>query len=374
MAFVTTRILFWSAVAMMAILVFMRVLPHDHFLWIGINPEIPFIPVLVVAPIGMVVCAWMIKRGSAFPFCVDCKLRYDTPAERGFLGMIYSEEGKSQIRILLFGMILLSVSAWLYYLLKYINESFTAADRYYFFGIPAALWVISALYISARYFGIYRYYRQDIQGSYLRKGPSTKVRFIIVHDNKFLIRIPNADAVVDLMRTKADTPAEIVLPFRQNLPLFEAESYLEGILPLKKPKVRFLYSNKEWNADCNIFHYLVKVDDDEAALLSEKIEGSMWVTIHRYSELLHVGNIDSLLASEIHRIYTTVMAFKTYDEHGRRLYPIKHYRPTFRLSEVFDSKVDFTQRKWLYIAHCNQDQPLYRLRSLWRRHISGLSY
>lgn len=372
--FITTRILFWSAVAMIAVLVSLRNMHPDDIITLGINREIPFIPVLIVAPIGAAVCLWMLKRGSSFPFCVDCKLRFGYPVERGFLGMLYSQEGTTQIRILRNGFLLLTISSWPYYLVKYVNESLNAADRYFFFGIPAALWVIAALYMSLRYLGIYRYYDQDIEGSHQRKGASTRARFLIIHDNKLLIRVPDADAIIDLSRTKADTPAEVTLPYRRDLPLFEAERYLEGILPIRDAQVRFLYSNTEWNADCNLFHYIVRISDETAAKLNEAVDGALWVTLHQYNDLLRAGQIDSMLASEIHRIYMSAMAFKTYDTNGRRLYPIKHYRPTFRLSDVIDYKVDFNDRHWLYVARCNEDEPLYRLRSFWRRHVNGLSY
>ena len=376
--FITTRILFWSAITMLGVLVIHHNLHPDEIVSLGINRDIPFIPALIIAPIGVVVCYWMLWRGSSFPFCVDCRLRFDSPAERGFLGLLFSQEGTAQIRVLLTGCILITVSAWPYYLVKYVNESLTDADRYFFFGIPAALWAIAAIYMSLRYLGIYRYYSQDLEGSMHRRGPVTRARFLIIHDNKLLVRVPDhshdADSIIDLSRIKADTPAEMSLPFRRDLPLSEAESYLEAILPITGANVRFLYSNTEWNVDCNMFHFIVNVDDSTASKLTETVKGGMWVTLHQYNDMLRAGGIDSILASEIHRIYTVSMAFKTYDSRGRRLYPIKHYRPTFHLSDVINYKVDFNDRLWLHVARCNQDQPLYRLRSFWRRHVNGLSY
>lgn len=378
--FITTRILFWSAVVMLVVLVSHNMLHPDRIVSLGINRDIPFIPVLIVAPIAAGVCLWMLKRGSSFPFCVDCKLRFDTPAERGFLGMLLSQEGTSQIRVLLAGALLLSISSWAYYIVKYVNSNLNSADRYFFFGIPAALWVIAALYMSLRYLGIYRYYDQDLEGSQQRKGTSSKARYLIIHDNKLLIRLPEADSCsdsyIDLNRTKADTPAEIVLPYRRDLPLHEAVRYLEGTLPaIEGARVRFLYSNSEWNADCNLFHFIVAIDNSAMAeALTAAMPDAMWVSLHQFNEMLMAAQIDPLLASEIHRIYTASMAFKTYDPRGKRLYPIKHYRPTFRLGDVIDYKVDFNDRHWLYVARCNQDVPLWRLRSFWRRHINGLSY
>ncbi|MCM1028259.1 MAG: hypothetical protein NC342_05145 [Pseudoflavonifractor sp.] len=374
--FITSRILFWSAMVMLAVLLFHRQLLPTDMEAFGINREIPFIPVLIMAPIGVAVCSWMLIRGHDFPFCVDCKLRFGTPAERGFLGILYSQEGTTQVKVLLYGFILQALAAIPYYIFKYVNESLTPADTYFFFGIPAALWVLGTLYITLRYIGIWRYYDQDIEGSQLRHGTSTRLRFLIVGDNRLLVSLPEdiSDDIPDLQHPKADTPAKLTLPFRERMPEHEAQTYLEGITKLKKPKIRFLYTTSEWDIDCNVFHYIVNVDEKEMTHLNHTIRGAAWLTLRDYNVLLAQNALESMLSAEIYRIYTSAMAFKTYNTKGKRLYPIKHYHPTFRLNEIIDYKVDYNDRHWLYVAHCNEDQMLYRLRSFWRRYISGLSY
>ena len=375
--FVTSRILFWSAIVMLIVLLLQHYLSASHVLVAGVNHDIPFIPVLITAPIGAVVCLVMLRRKSNYPFCVDCKLRFGTPAERGFTGALYSQEGTAQIRLFFFGTLLLTLADWPYYLFKYVNANLNSADHYFFFGIPVALWVLAALFMSLRYLGITRYYDQDIEGSMLRHGASTSVRYLIIGDNRLFISTPDpndADAIVDLSHTKADTPARVTLPFRRELSEYEAARYLDSLMPVKNPEVRFLYTTSEWNVDCNIFLFVVNVNGDDMQRLTEAVKGSRWVTLREYNRLLHGGEVESLLASEIHRIYTTSMAFKTYDREGRRLYSIKHYRPTFRLCDIAGYKVDYNDRRWLYVARNNQDVPLWRIRSLWRRYIVGLTY
>ncbi|MDE7151965.1 MAG: hypothetical protein K2O27_06835, partial [Candidatus Amulumruptor sp.] len=321
--FVTSRILFWSAIVMLIVLLLQHYLSASHVLVAGVNHDIPFIPVLITAPIGAVVCLVMLRRKSNYPFCVDCKLRFGTPAERGFTGALYSQEGTAQIRLFFFGTLLLTLADWPYYLFKYVNANLNSADHYFFFGIPVALWVLAALFMSLRYLGITRYYDQDIEGSMLRHGASTSVRYLIIGDNRLFISTPDpndADAIVDLSHTKADTPARVTLPFRRELSEYEAARYLDSLMPVKNPEVRFLYTTSEWNVDCNIFLFVVNVNGDDMQRLTEAVKGSRWVTLREYNRLLHGGEVESLLASEIHRIYTTSMAFKTYDREGRRLY------------------------------------------------------
>jgi hypothetical protein len=64
------------------------------------------------------------------------------------------------------------------------------------------------------------------------------------------------------------------------------------------------------------------------------------------------------------------MAWKTYDRQGRKLYPIKHYRPTFRLRDLKRWTVDYDDLFWLTVATNNQDRPFFRVRKIWQR-ITG---
>lgn len=73
-----------------------------------------------------------------------------------------------------------------------------------------------------------------------------------------------------------------------------------------------------------------------------------------------------MLASEIHRLHTITMAWKTYDAEGRRLYKVKNYHPIFRLDGICDWDVDFNSPKWLDVARLNEDKRFFRLRKLWR--------
>ena len=63
------------------------------------------------------------------------------------------------------------------------------------------------------------------------------------------------------------------------------------------------------------------------------------------------------------------MAWKTYDRDGRRLYPIKNYRPTFRFRDFKTWDVDYNDLHWLDVATNNEDKPFYRLRRFWRKNF-----
>ena len=102
--FICSRVLFWSAVVMTIINFFhINDTLFASFIDNGnVNPDIPFISILVVAPVTLMVTYWAYKRGHNMSYCVDCIFRNGPAAERGFLGKLFSQEGQYQIRFLLF--------------------------------------------------------------------------------------------------------------------------------------------------------------------------------------------------------------------------------------------------------------------------------
>ena len=77
--------------------------------------------------------------------------------------------------------------------------------------------------------------------------------------------------------------------------------------------------------------------------------------------------VDRDFVAEIQRIYRIAMAWKTYDRNGRRLYKIKHYRPTFHLRDLKNWEVDYNDHQWLKVARHNEDEFWYPLRRLFMR-------
>ncbi len=61
------------------------------------------------------------------------------------------------------------------------------------------------------------------------------------------------------------------------------------------------------------------------------------------------------------------MAWKTYDRTGRRLYEIKHYRPTFRFRDMREWDIDYNDSTWFDIAANNEDNNFFRVRQFLRK-------
>lgn len=375
--FITTRILLWTTVSLGIILIMHRTGHIRSFFDADtLNADAPFIPSLAVGTAATILSGIAFAMGLRLPFCVNCHMRHGYPSERGFLGKIYSQEGQFQVRILFWLSGGYTATAWIYYLLRYINVNFNSADRFFFFWLESGLFILAAVYLGIRYLGLWHYYMMDVAGSEVRHGPTTYVRYLIINNDNRMFVVPpsaNPDRLYSLESTKTDTPAALYLSRRGYVSDSDAREMLIKLIPeLKSPKVRGAYRSISANSDSNIFHFIVNIDTNDAAALQSRYSDGNWLTMFQLSKLREQHKLNPLLSSELHRLYTIGMAWKTYDRQGRRLYSIRNYRPNFRLSDVIDWKVDFNDTHWFYVARNNQDKSLYTLKSWWRRNINGI--
>ena len=365
--FVMTRILFWSALVMALI----SILGNRGVLarWFElVNPDVPYIPILIIGPIGVIVSGWAAWRRYDFGFCRDCRLRYGGPAERGFIGKMFSQEGRYQVKFMLVLAIVTTVVGWAYFALVYINVNLNRPDKFFFVWLPLIFYGVSLVYMAMRYFIIWSYYDQELAMTNVRRPDTTLLRYIILDKERIYLTEP--DTTLSPLSRGYDTPATVTLSRRENVPVHEARGYFREMDGSSDFAIRFMYLSTDAGGDSNVFHYLVNVYDPEA-LENSALKGK-WFTIPELERLLNSDRLAPLMAAEIHRLYTVTMAWKTYDRRGRRLYKIKNYRPTFRLRDIQNWDVDFNDVHWLRVAVNNQDRPFYSLKRFWRRYVNGV--
>ncbi len=297
-----------------------------------VNDHIPYLTILIVAPVLVGVILWSKFLGRRYSACQNCFITLGSESERGFLGKLFSQESKYQRNFLLAIAITEMILSWGYYIFFYINVNLNQPDKFFFGWIPVILYAISVFYLGARYFTIWAYYFQDVEGSEKRHGASTAVRYLIVSgDNLYLSRSEEFGDIPD--SSLIDTPASLVIDHRHQISAKEAESLFRDMSRLHTEKLDFR---------------------------------GKWYNLAQVERLLHNHDLSHMLASEIHRIYTVSMAWKTYDYEGRRLYKVKNYRPLFRLNGICDWEVDFNSTHWMNVARFNEDKPFFRLRRLFR--------
>ena len=134
--------------------------------------------------------------------------------------------------------------------------------------------------------------------------------------------------------------------------------------------LKYLFSGAGFSTEAHVLHYAVFIDEEHRAMISIDPASEEWANAYMLDCDLHSGTIAPALAGELYRIHTITMAWKTYDRRGRRLYPIKNYRPTFRFCDLRDWTVDYDDLSWFDVAHNNEDRPFFHIRRIWQQ-ITG---
>ena len=368
MPFVATRVLFWSAMTMFFIN-YMVAKGYIHYFSSNINPQNPYITVLVVAPVEMIVALWAIVRKDP-PYCIECRRRHGEPVERGFIGLLFAQESKYQLKMLVVLSSLLAIVSWSYYFLFYINVNINTPDRFFYVWVPVIYTLGTFVYMWMRYTAIYASYFHGAGSNAVESELVTRVRFLVFSGDRILIARSERD-VLNSVSNKYDTPVSITLPRRDNIVVHEAVALFENATGIARPKVRFMYKVNSSKRESNLFYFIVTLGDAEIAESRLPADGE-WHTIQGIQRLMNSRRIDSRLSAAIVRLYTIVMAWKMYDRSGHRRYSIKSYRPSFSFRDIESWDVDYNDSEWLNISGCNEDKRFWRLRRFWHRYVNGL--
>lgn len=364
-------ILFWSALIISLYLIFAS--GHYSTEWNGqpINPNLPLIPILVIAPIGFFVSTYFLVRGTKSAFCVDCEIRSGMSEERGFLGKIYRQETDYQTRWLVVQWGVLTILEWVYYFTLFINTNINTPDLFFFVWLPVLVILISVIYMGIRYTMLWSYYCNDHNMSHADILGKSQIRYIVICDNKVWLHIPvpeeldtNPDSIL-----KIDTPVKTVMRYQSNVSTFEARDRFRVITGVKCPEIKKLYVNSDKRMISNISHFAVFFDSTDQ--LENACVSGEWFTLGEVQIMHKTGLLSSLFESEIYRLHTIAMAWKTYTKDGKRRYAVKHYKPTFRLSDIPSWDVDFADPIWLFVARNNEDSRFFHLRRFWNKYNTG---
>lgn len=337
-----------------------------------INVHVPYLSVLILAPVAAINCLYYALRGNKAGVCRRCIIKYGPATERGFLGKIFSQESRYQVHCLLLIATVLSAIGWFYYAYFYVNVNINSADNFFYNWIPLIFYGLSIIFFGMRYFTLWSYYYNHIELNPRVRMDGSGVRFLIIHDDSvFLSRVSEFDDIPD--GDKYDTPANLSLRHYHYVSLDEAATYLKNMSGMSDDdfSLRFMYKSNDLSGMANVFHFICCVSSksvvDETSLRGE------WYTLPQLQRLLYNHEMSHTLAAEIHRLHTVTMAWKTYDIDGYRLYKIKNYRPAFRLKGICEWNVDFNNPRWLDVARFNEDSPLFKLRRLvrCRNHVTA---
>lgn len=335
--------------------------------------DTPLLAILITAPTTCIVTACFLLNRTEPHVCRQCKMRYGNVIEHGFIGGLFRREWCYQTRLLMLLSLALTLVDWSYYIINYVNVNLNRADFFYFLWMPLVLYILSLIYLGSRYYSMWVYYCHNDEGHYVETPGATTLRFLLINDNRMLIDLPGLDTTRNSAArgVKFDTPVSVKLPYRENESLSDAISLFRQRTGIADAEIRHIYNSPDPVTYQNMFHYFAFIPGSglpEGAQISGE-----WLTLGEIYELGRYGAINRTLISELRRIYEVAMAWKTYDREGRRLYDIKHYQPTFRLRDLHKWDVDYDDETWLRVRQLNQDKPLWRLRSLFRKAADKLT-
>lgn len=363
-------ILIISAILILADLLLKRYTDIENVIGQPVNHALQLLPVLDIAPVAALVCLFNMLHINNPRSCRSCRNRLGESIDRGLIGMLYSRESKNQIKFMFWISLVLSIVAWCYYSMHYVNVNISKTDNYLFTICPLLCYVLSLIYYGMRYYTLWVYYCQNSATAKVVERQGTTIRYIVISGDRLLLNIPvPSNDIIFSEDMKIDVPLKISLPFKEDVPKHDAHRYFVDASEIKDADTRLVFKSCDPGMFSNVFHYVAFVDDAEKA--SETLKGQ-WFTLPETNEMIRDGMVSVALAAELSRIYTITMAWKAYDKSGKRLYEIKHYKPTFRLRDMHNWSVDYNDSNWLYVAHINEDKPFYHLRRFWHKITKGL--
>lgn len=326
------------------------------------NSEIPFITCLVIFPILAVMCLIWLYGGLADSFCQRCQRRKGYYAGDSIVATLYYRETRYQMTIMLILSLVIGAVEYWYYFARYINSDLNNPDRFFFNYIPVIMYVLSLIFIGGRYTSMKALY-QTIQSQHDSHRNRTVVRFLIFCADELLLHLGANESW--------DTPAEVTVGRTASLGMPRAELLFNEVSGHPAPSMRYCFTNDGFATSSNMIHYAVFIDPEQKDLFTHD---DVWFNSYMLDSALSTSSLSPILANELFRIHTITMAWKTYDRNGRRLYPIRHYKPTFRLRDLRDWTVDYDDETWFDVAHNNEDRRFYKLRSFWDRITNVFSH
>lgn len=320
------------------------------------NSEIPFVSCLVMMPITALLALCTLYLGLGSRTCRECQRQNGYYAGDSIIATLYYREAKYQVGVLLILSVVTGAVEYWYYFARYINAYMDAPDRFFFNFIPMAMYVLSVLFMRGRYASM-RMLFETIAEANPNADNSTLVRFLIFSGDKLLLQPDDEN--------KWDTPAQMVVSRTYAMGEKQAADLLSGKTGLEDFKLRYCFANEGFATSSNVLHFAAFVPESSNGIPGAT--AAQWFDAYMLDRGLAKNTLSQVLANELYRIHTMTMAWKTYNREGKRLYPIKHYRPTFRLGDLSRWDIDYDDTTWFDVAHNNEDRHFFMLRRLWGR-------
>ena len=358
---VASRILLFTSVIMFGIVILCTDWLVPTVIHIELyNSEIPFITCLIVFPVTVIICLSWLYLGLDDRYLKECQRRNGYYAGADIAASLYYRETRYQMLVLaMISLVLGAVEYW-YYFFRYINSNFNSPDRFFFSYMPTVIYLLSLPFMYIRYASLRSLY-EALDATRPEKHNKTVVRYLVFCGDDLLLH-EGHDKLLD-------TPAEAIINRTQAIGERQAETLFNELSGTENFKLRYCFTDDGYAGGSNIIHYAAFVENKDDVEFGKNEE---WANPYMLDRALASNAIAPILASEFYRIHTITMAWKTYDHDGKRLYPIRHYRPTFRFSDMPGWTVDYDDSSWFDVAGNNEDRRFYRIRTFWNNITDAL--
>ena len=321
-----------------------------------------YIPSLIIYPVTAIVFATAIFRRSKNKHCRTCNQRAGYSMRETLERNVLHHETKMLLWLMFALNAIVAVAVWAYFIFFYVDYNFTKTDSLVFLIIPVTVFISSEIYVLSRISGMQ--FEITMSPGRASSEQYSMIRILALKDDRIFLTEIKADNHGTGMW---DTPFTKSVEYTEEYSSEKAHTDFSALSGCRDFTMRPLFVSN--TASHNAFHFIAILPPDSDF---EPADEGSWLGIYEINSLLVAGHVTRPLALEIHRIYTVTMAWKTYDKNGKRLYPIKRYRPTFRLSDFKEWNVDYGDPIWLDVANNNEDRPFFALRKFFRKHIAGL--
>lgn len=323
------------------------------------NREIPFLTSLIVFPCAVFFGLLSLYSGLSSKEFREYQQRNGYYAGDSIVGTLYYREARYQTTILVLVSIVMSAIEYWYYFARYINTNINDPDKFFFFYMPLIIYAVSLIFMWGRY-ETTRVLYHALENSMPDRANTTTLRFLVFNKDELLLNRDSED--------KWDVPCETVYHGKQEFDYDRAFRIFSSLTDLNDFALRYCYTGEGYSENSYIVRYAAFVSDSERDTFDK--DGT-WFNPYMLDKALASNSVKPILTNELYRIHTITLTWKTYNREGKRLYPIKHYRPTFRFRDLKDWTVDYDDESWFSIAHNNEDRHFFRLRRFWER-ITGV--
>ncbi|MDE6578256.1 MAG: hypothetical protein K2J82_05000 [Muribaculaceae bacterium] len=336
-----------------------------------------YVPILMLAPICFFISGYFLLFRKSLKLCKSCRVSGDDAYETGLLKQVLKVEAPFQLRNLTIIFGLLSVIAWGYFLLFYVNINFNARDKYIFVWVAIIVYILDELYFIARYYNLYLDLKESneiiTQEELSDMTAKTYIRYYVICGNKLYVDTHTVEPHTSYKEV-VDTPF-FTKRTMNGIPVEEVKRIIGNMTGYTNGELRFFFGRKSSEiANHSILRYFYFLDGEPSDYPDIKVDGE-WMDFDRVKYLYsnNPGKLGETIITDTTRLATIMLTEKTFDENGFRKSKIKMYNPSFNLIDVRNSSLDFQDDKWINVSLFNSDTPMFRLKRWWRKFLNGSS-